>query len=145
MGKKEMDDYLQEGIYGAKELHPDQKKKYLGTYRERVILALTKTQVRGKKGLTTFEEELQKHTQATLLVNGHMNISFSKPYRELAEKHRISHSYITNENTDSTYGLVLTADHAIDKEDIHLPEETPTDTAIDKTDKKPWWRRLLGI
>ncbi|MBC8930811.1 DUF1694 domain-containing protein, partial [Escherichia coli] len=36
-----IDDYLEKGMYGAKEINPAEKKNYSGTYRERVLIALT--------------------------------------------------------------------------------------------------------
>ena len=144
MSKKEIDDYLQEGIYGVKELHPDEKKQYLGTFRERVILVVTKAQVRGKRGLNTFETILPQYPNASLLINGHMNISFSKPYRELAKKHHIPHTFITHEEHDSIFGLVLTADHAIDKEDIQLPD-VPSTNQSEAKEEKTWLQKWFGL
>ncbi|MEK5037091.1 DUF1694 domain-containing protein [Sporosarcina sp. FSL K6-3457] len=36
-----VDDYLQRGFYGAKEMKPAECRKFLGTIRERIIIALT--------------------------------------------------------------------------------------------------------
>ncbi|WP_316252510.1 DUF1694 domain-containing protein [Bacillus aquiflavi] len=52
MVKPTVDDYLQKGIYGQKEIKPDERRKFLGTLRERVIVALKQSQVREKKGLS---------------------------------------------------------------------------------------------
>ncbi|WP_208585979.1 YueI family protein [Gracilibacillus suaedae] len=142
MAKKEIDDYLQEGIYGAKEINPDEKRKYLGTYRERVVLALSKSQVRGKKGLSELEGQIHHFPDTTLLMNNNMSIRFFKPYRELAEKLDISHTYVSNREADSDYGLILAAKTAVDKEDIVLTEAEQTEK---ETETKSWWQRLLGL
>ena len=47
MVKNEVDEYLQQGIYGIKEIKPEERKKYLGTLRERVIAVLYQSQVSG--------------------------------------------------------------------------------------------------
>jgi len=44
VGKK-IDDVLKEGLYGKKELKPEERKRFLGTFRERVEGALTISQV----------------------------------------------------------------------------------------------------
>ncbi|GAB2565632.1 YueI family protein [Gracilibacillus alcaliphilus] len=144
MARKEIDDYLQEGIYGAKELNPDEKRTYLGTYRERVILAVTKKEVRGKKGLETLEPLLQQYREAKLLINGQMNINYIRPYRELADKYNISYTYITNKESDSTYGLVLAADHAVDIKEIQLPKEDASEELTGQ-EPKTWWQKLFGV
>ena len=43
--KPTVDEVLQQGIYGALETKPDERRKYLGTIRERIIVALKKSQV----------------------------------------------------------------------------------------------------
>ncbi|SFL95068.1 Uncharacterized protein YueI [Gracilibacillus orientalis] len=142
MAKKELDDYLQEGIYGAKEINPDEKRKYLGTFRERVLLVLSKSQVRGEKGLSEMEELIRQFSDTKILMNGNMSLRFFKPYRELANKQHIPYTYVSNREADSDYGLVLTAKTAVDKEDIMLAEE---DQTKESSEKKAWWKKLLGL
>ncbi|MDX8046374.1 YueI family protein [Gracilibacillus sp. S3-1-1] len=142
MVKKDVEDYLQEGIYGAKELKPDEKRKYLGTYRERVLLALSKAQVRGEKGLTELESLMRQYSDASLLMNGNMSLRFFKPYREIADKHHITHTYVSNRETDSEYGLIFVAKTAVDKQDILLVEE---EKVAEKPEAKSWWKKLFGL
>ncbi|MGN8647674.1 YueI family protein [Gracilibacillus sp. HCP3S3_G5_1] len=143
MGKKEIEDYLQEGIYGAKEIKPDEKRTYLGTYRERVLLALSKAQVRGEKGVPELENLMRQFSDTTILMNGNMGLHFFKPYRELAEEHHVSHTYVSNREADSEYGLILTAKTAVDREDILLSEDE--EQIVEEAEKKSWWQKLLGL
>lgn len=143
MNKKDIEDYLQEGIYGAREIKPDEKRKYLGTYRERVILALTKSQVRGKKGLAELENSMVKFPNSRLLMNGNMSFHFFKPYRELASKNGIFYTSITNREAESDYGIILTEKTAIDVEDILLAEEEKP--AKKEKQNKSWWKKLFGV
>ncbi|MBP2966807.1 DUF1694 domain-containing protein, partial [Acinetobacter baumannii] len=41
MTQKDIQDYLDNGMYGAPQIRPDEVKKYLGTFRERVIFSMT--------------------------------------------------------------------------------------------------------
>lgn len=142
MSKKDIEDYLQEGMYGAREINPDEKRKYLGTYRERVILALTKPQVRGEKGLKELENNMIKFPDARLLMNGNMSFHFFKPYRELASKNNIYYTSVTNREAESDYGIILTEKTAIDLENILLPEEEKPITR--EKQKKSWWKQIFG-
>ncbi len=144
MSKKDVDDYLQEGIYGAKEINPDEKRKYLGTYRERVLLALTQAQVRGAKGLKELETAIDQNNDVQLLLNGDMSFRFFKPYRDLSRKKKINYTSIANKTATSDYGLVLTSKHAVDKEDIFL-KEAAASPPKDKSEKKPWWKKIFGL
>ncbi|MDP4156465.1 MAG: DUF1694 domain-containing protein, partial [Bacillota bacterium] len=45
MNKPSVEDVLKEGIYGPKEIKPEEKRQFLCTYRERVIIALKVGQV----------------------------------------------------------------------------------------------------
>ncbi|PEQ58519.1 hypothetical protein CN470_23610, partial [Bacillus cereus] len=45
MVNKNVEDYLQEGIYGQKQNKPEERNMYLTTLRERVEIALTIGQV----------------------------------------------------------------------------------------------------
>ncbi|GAE93472.1 hypothetical protein JCM21714_2557 [Gracilibacillus boraciitolerans JCM 21714] len=144
MASKDVDDYLQEGIYGKREINPDEKRKFLGTYRERVILVLSKSEVRGEKGLPEIEKAILEYPQATLLMNGNMNFRFFKPFRDIANKHEVSYTSVTNREAESDYGIVLASKVAVDKEEIFLPEEKEPHPAK-KNEKKPWWKKILGV
>ncbi len=45
MSDKTVDLYLQQGMYGPLQTKPDERHLFLGSPRERVIIALTKGQV----------------------------------------------------------------------------------------------------
>lgn len=55
-----LDDYLQKGMYGEKQLKPDEKRKYLGTFRERIVVALKKSQVMEKQIYPEVEDLMKK-------------------------------------------------------------------------------------
>jgi uncharacterized protein YueI len=142
MSQKKMDDYIQEGIYGPKEIRPDERRKFLGTIRERVVLVLTQAEVRGEKGIKELTEAMKQYPSSKMLLNGDMNFRFFKPYREVANQHKISYTSITDKASTSNYGLVLTMPDAIDKEEIFLPEEKEVPQE-EETKKTSWWKKLF--
>ncbi|UJL46842.1 YueI family protein [Virgibacillus sp. NKC19-16] len=126
MGKKNVDDYLTEGMYGKRRPKEEEREQFLGTLRERIVIALTKGQVMSDKGLEELEEAMKHNTQAKLLINGHVSYRFLKEERELANKYNIPSTTVTNKENDTDIGAVLTYDYAIDKEEIfieNVPEE----------------------
>ena len=79
-----LDEYIQQGIHGPREINPDERRKFLGTLRERVVVVLTKSQVREPGTYKEVEDLMQKNRQATLFLNGNMNYSYLSDYIKLA-------------------------------------------------------------
>ncbi len=115
-----LDDYLQQGIHGPREINPDERRKFLGTLRERVVVVLTKSQVREPGTYKEIESLMKKNQQATLFLNGNMNYTYLSDYIKLANQ--VGNKYIlsTNKEHDSELGLVLAYDHAVNIEDIYI-------------------------
>ncbi|MGM0902099.1 MAG: YueI family protein [Bacillota bacterium] len=123
MGKQNLDDILQQGIHGAKQTKPDERRKFLGTIRERVVVALTKAEVRKKQIEPEFKQLLETNKGAQIYLNGNMNYSFYSKYITLADGMKMPYKIVTNKEHDTEYGLVLAYDYAIDKEDITLSKK----------------------
>ncbi|MDY0410326.1 YueI family protein [Virgibacillus soli] len=143
MGNKSVDDYLTDGIYGTRLPKQEERNRFLGTLRERVVLALTIGQVMTDKGVSRLAEEMQKHPEATLIFNGHVANQFLKEEKKVAEKYNIPYTVITNEEVDTDIGAVLAYDYAIDKEDIFISEnEIPTKDPNTNEKRKPFIYKL---
>ncbi|WP_077620547.1 YueI family protein [Bacillus sinesaloumensis] len=125
MSKPNVDDYLQQGIHGAKETKPEERRKFLGTIRERVLWALSQSQVRENKVYAEIQEACKKNNEVHMYLNGHINYRFLSKYVQLANSNNIQYTLVTNKDYNSDLGLVLAFDHhAIDKEDIYI-SKTP--------------------
>ena len=131
MERKTVEDVLQQGIYGPLETKPEERRKYLGTLRERIIVALTKNQVAETKIYPQVEQSMKEYPQAQLLLNGNMAYEELSKYVKLASKNKIEHKLVTNKEHDTGIGLVLAMNYAIDKAEIsishkvQIPEKLP--------------------
>lgn len=123
MANKNVDDYLTEGIYGTRLPKDAERKQFLGTLRERIVIALTIGQVMTDKGVEKLEEAMKENPNTTLLINGQVSYRFLKEEKDLAKKYNITYTTITNEESDTEIGAVLTYDYAIDKEEIFIEDE----------------------
>ena len=141
MSKKNVDDILQEGIYGKKEINPEERRKFLGTLRERIVAALLQDQVREKEVYPELIELMKKNSQAKLYLNGSLNIAYLKKYITAAENHNLDYTIVINKNYGTDIGLVLAYDHAIDKEEIFLSK--PQKPQEKKAAKKNKWSSLF--
>ncbi|WP_026695020.1 YueI family protein [Peribacillus kribbensis] len=124
MPKEHIDDYLQQGIHGVKEIKPEEKRKFLGTFRERVILALTIGQVKEKLVYQQVLEEAKKYPGATVLLNGSIPYTYLSKYSHMANKNGIPYKVVHNLEQTTDIGLVAAAKDAVDKEKIYVMEET---------------------
>ncbi len=136
MNKKTVDDYLQEGIHGVKEIKPAERKEFLGSLRERVVVALTQAQVFQKQIPHGFIDLLKKNKGAKLYLNGHINYSHLSKFVKAADEHGIQFKIVTNKDYNSPNGLVLAYDHAINNDNITLEEPAQEETNTEETEKK---------
>lgn len=119
----QLDEYLKQGMYGAKQTKPDERRKFLGTIRERIVLVLTQPQVRKAGILPQVEEALKTHQGASVYLNGNIDYSYLSKYVKAANKYKLEYTIVTNNEHNSEIGLVLAYDYAIDKEEIYVKDE----------------------
>ncbi|MBS4194584.1 YueI family protein [Lederbergia citri] len=137
MKSPNVDDYIQKGMYGVKEIKPDERRKFLGTIRERIVVALTKSQVMEKGVYPEVIQLMKEHPKAILLLNGDLDYSYLTDYIHNARKNDVQFSIVANKNHDTNIGLVLTYNHAIDKEEIYIQKKKEKTVTISKRKKKP--------
>lgn len=138
MKSPNVDDYLQKGMYGVKEIKPEERRKFLGTIRERIVVALTKSQVMEKGVYPEVIQLMKEHPQTTLLLNGDLDYTYLSDYIHKARLNHMQFSIVANKNYDTNIGLVLTYDHAIDKEEIYIQKNKEKTVTISKKKKKPF-------
>lgn len=131
-----MEDYLQQGIHGQKEINPDERRKFLGTLRERVVIALTQVQVREDGVYKEVEDALKGNPEASLLLNGNMDYTYLSKYTKLSSKYKVTSTIVTNKEYNSDLGLVLAQDYAIDKEEIFIKDKKVEYTEKKETNKQ---------
>ena len=127
-----MDDYLQQGIHGAKETKPDERRRFLSTLRERVVVALTQEQVREMSVYPEVEAHMKDQHKAHLYLNGNMDYSFLSKHISTAKKLDLEFTIVTNKEHNSDLGLVLALDYAVEKEDIFISKAEPKTAQAEK-------------
>ena len=137
MDGKNVDDYIQQGIYGKKELKAGEKKKYLGTFRERVIAALYLNQVCEKQVYPELIELMKEPGRKELLLNAQLDYNYLKKYVEAAGREGVPYKLVLNNEAGTSIGLILASADAIDKEDIYLKRPEPKVILNSPKKKKP--------
>lgn len=117
---KDIENILQEGIHGPKEINPEERKKFLGTLRERILAVLTKPQVRASGINGQIEELMIQNPKVKMILNGDIDYSYLRKYIKLANTHHIPFTISNDQEHPTDIGLVLAYDYAIDKENIYI-------------------------
>ncbi len=136
MSDSKLDEYLQQGIHGAKQTKPDERRRFLTTLRERVVIALTQGEVMRKGVEPEVEQLMDENREAHLFLNGHISYRYLSEYIKAAEKRGIEFTIVTNKDYDSELGLVLAHNYAIDKEEIYLGKKKPVIQTAQANKKK---------
>jgi uncharacterized protein YueI len=136
--RKTIEDVLQQGVYGPLETKPEERRKYLGSLRERIIVVLTKSQVAETKIYPQVESFMKEYPKAQLLLNGNMAYEELSKYVKIATQNHIDHKIVTNKEHDTDIGLVLAMSVAIDKEDIFISQK------IQMSEKLPEKKSLIA-
>ncbi|WP_409298420.1 YueI family protein [Peribacillus sp. SCS-26] len=131
-----VDDYIEKGIYGEKELKPEEKRMFLGTFRERVIAALYKGQVAKKNIYPQILQACKENKEASLLLNGEISYTHLSKYVKAANEAGIPYKLVSNLDYDTEIGLVLAAPVAVDVEDIFIKDAPDTFKPVTEKKKK---------
>ncbi|MRX73561.1 DUF1694 domain-containing protein [Bacillus lacus] len=123
MSDDKMDLYLKQGMYGPYETLPEERNFFLGTIRERVLVALTTGQVRQNSVYSIVKEKMQARKNGKLLLNGKIDYSALSKYVKLANDERIEFSIISDLDRSTKIGLVYTADYAVEEEEIYVKDD----------------------
>lgn len=141
MGDRNVEDYLNDGIHGARRPKEVERERFLGTLRERIVIALTIGQVMTDSGISKLEDVMKEHHKDTqLLINGKVSHRFLTAEKALANKYNIPYTVVSNNETDTDIGAVLTYDYAVNKETIFIVEETEQE---DKKENDSFFSRLM--
>ncbi|MBZ3760998.1 YueI family protein [Bacillus cereus] len=122
MVNKNVEDYLQEGIYGQKQNKPEERNMYLTTLRERVEIALTIGQVMQSNVYSEVAGSMRSSQSLQLLLNGSIAYPHLSKYIKLANEKNVPFTIVQNKDIETPIGLVLTHATAVDKEQIYVED-----------------------
>lgn len=143
MSRLKVEDYLEQGIYGPKEIKPGERKEFLGTLRERVVIVLKKSQVFELNVYPEIEQKMKRHPHSNLFLNGQMDYQYPGKYIKLAMSHNIPYKIVLNKDHDSDLGLVLAEKNAINKEEIYIEKQNHAIKVIKKKSVKAFFKRWV--
>lgn len=144
MSNPNLDDYIKQGVYGAKETKPEERREFLGTLRERVVIALKQSQVLEDGVYQEVENTIKSSNGAKLYLNGHLDYGYLSKYIKVANTYKMEYTIVTNKDYVSEIGLLVAYDHAIEKEEIFVLENKGTEN-LQKEEKKGFFSNLGSL
>ncbi|HOC06475.1 MAG: YueI family protein [Bacillota bacterium] len=109
------------GIYGPPELKREERRYYLGQFRERVIKVLTLEQI-AEPGVYPEIQEAMAHPMARrVLISRRAVLSAAQKYVQLARKYHLEFTIVDSPEYSGPVGLVVAAGKAVDAGEITVP------------------------
>ncbi|SCY87320.1 DUF1694 domain-containing protein [Alkaliphilus peptidifermentans] len=115
--KDELQRTVEFALKGTPELKAEEKKIWLGEFRERVIMALKIEDAKLMEGLLYTEKALEDSRAEMIIVNNKIPMKIMGKYMELAKRKNKEYKTI---NTDSKHamGVVIASRMAVDRENV---------------------------
>ncbi|CAG9619907.1 YueI family protein [Sutcliffiella rhizosphaerae] len=118
-----IDDYIDRGLKGDPEIKPAERREFLSQLRERIILALSSGQVMNKMPYKPLSDLMKKHPSSRLFLDGDLNYNHLSKYIRMASENGIPFTIVDDKSATTNIGLVLSAQTALDKEEIFVAKE----------------------
>lgn len=141
---------LEKSMYGPPKVKPDEQKKYLGTFRERVVIAVANQYATQQKYQTIFKAKLTEDNQVfkslTMKINDSIDIRVKIKYMKIAKALNIKSTVVSENisNNANAYAIVVHSDQAENIEVIDI-EKLNIDISKNNTPKKKnFFGKLFG-
>ena len=141
---------LLEKAHGGPKLNPDEQRRFLGTFEERVLGYAdieTANSLQLQKGFLTILENFQEKAEV-LFVKISPNIEFDKQvfYLKEAKKTNSQATIVSEDHTSSPLGLVIHSNEPVqvDEKDLRLAFSDLWEEKKTETPKKSIWKKWLG-
>lgn len=146
MAQDDLQKHLDKGMYGTPLVNPEEQHKYMGTFRERCYLSMTITEMKDTVYRQYLLNELKKHPETTVLLNGEIPSDLQGTYVKLLTDHGAKFTIVNNfvENTPDAIGLILAAKEAVNEPVIDVSEKYPkTPEEPKEPQKKGFWQKFF--
>jgi uncharacterized protein YueI len=149
---QDVNDRLTNAMYGSPQTLPDQRRRFLGSLRERTVLAIRVKDLQNSRTFDLFSRHLDDFTDRSALVNGKIDHQLMGPYLKLLAQKGFPFTLVNKPETpddSDSYALLIVSREAVDQETINilelypLAQSKPTETSDKKPEKKGWFSKLF--
>lgn len=111
--RSELEKTLLTGVYGPAELRPDEKRQFLGFFRERVIEAVTFEQLRSNGGLRAIGQALKSRHAHELVIHNRVRMQ-AMPLIMQAQREKIDFTIVTDSKFSGDIAVAVVAKTAVE-------------------------------
>ena len=160
MTNDNLQEHLNNGLYGTPQLHPDEQRKYLGTFRERVSLTITFKEFSNNQNacLTAIKQEISSNTEEELniKINGQLSSDIINKIIQISKENNTKFEYLADtsfsHDDDANVIVICSSKSALHIENIdveskyhELFERKPEEKNDPKEDKKGFLSKLFDL
>ncbi|MCK4260857.1 MAG: YueI family protein [Halanaerobiales bacterium] len=153
--KSKLEKRVETAAFGKPELRPEERARYLGEFRERVLIALTIDQVEEPGVYSEVLKVLCDSKANKLILLRDIDLERAKDYLKLAREKKIAFKRVDSPKLKGEIGLVVVSFRAVDKDEIFLPDRKEhliklglsenLITAVDEKICKSCWNQLKKL
>lgn len=131
---------------------PDERRRFLGSLRERVLVRMDNTEVKDPDLNTLFLKHITDYKGYTVLINGHIeNNSFLGKVEAACSKNDIPFTLVNNETAKigpKDSAILVVSKNAINKmrveiRQVYPPEMPKAELSAPKKEKHGFWHNLF--
>jgi uncharacterized protein YueI len=118
----------QSSMGGTPKINPDEQRRYLGTFRERVSLAIKIADLSNTNTITALKDEFKNHDNYQLIINGNIEHNLIAPFIQLASQNNIKFVIKTDsfyKTGNDNYGVVYANKASINVNPIDFIDKYP--------------------
>lgn len=133
--KSELEKTVEYAIGGIPQLKPDEKRKWLGEFRERVILGLTMDQAYKSEAKDYIKNALNDSMAEIIIVNQKIPMDIVSKYMKLAKDTDKEFKTVMTNNEDAM-GIVVVSRKAVERENVEVDFENINKNIKDANSKE---------
>ncbi|WP_251575873.1 YueI family protein [Limosilactobacillus agrestimuris] len=148
--KSAMEQRIDNAIYGTPKIKPDEQRKYLGTFRERVCLTISITELEERDWSFAVAKELERGIGNQVFLNGNLPHSELRNYIKVATEANANFTLKTEpefRTTHDSLAVVVAAKTAVYQSPVDVqkryPDITKQSPQIHTPKKKHFWEKLF--
>ncbi|QXM06703.1 YueI family protein [Crassaminicella indica] len=122
--QSELEKYINYGLSGTPQIKADEKRRWLGEFRERVVFALTFEQINRKEAVKVVEEKCKDERVDKIIVESSVLDTVIEKFMDIAKKYNKDYKTVDMQNTNGEIALVLASSEAVNESCV-LIEKLP--------------------
>ncbi|MEJ6348304.1 YueI family protein [Holzapfeliella sp. He02] len=141
----------QSGMTSTPQTNPDERRKYLGSLRERVLVRLSVAQLKDQKIVKTLVSHIPSYQNYQVLINNKINTANASLIIKCCSQNNIKFSLISDQSAqieDDKTGVLVVSSEAINEPVIDIAQKYSENDEVDaqpKSQKLSFWGKLKKL